>query len=398
MGSALKKFNEGFVPKYQDILTKTLIAMRVANTRLESHLTWGKKVRRAILNTDGLIVRDIVRYADRTIPVLEDDEEYLEIDKQKGVDFKLDDWDKLQNGPLKAGEEAGKRCALKLKTYIDADVFSETRKAHATFTGTDIAGGTANAPIALSTTNLGEVISNIQAKLLANNVNQSGDLVLVGDPWMASIVNQTIIGKNISLTDLTLKNGYSGPLVGFKFYISNNLTGTAELTLGKAVTANDTVKIGGVTFKFVAALADPGDVLAGAGHADSRANLIAAINGAAGADTTYTELSADDRLKLNNLRISAEGEGTIVRITGIGSGRLTVSETLTDSDNKFTKNMIHCYAGRAKQVDLVVQDDVSPTVRPEPRQRTNNVLTDVLYGMKTFKDSKENFLDVQIAA
>jgi len=400
MSAALTKFKEGFVPRYQDVLEKSLVAMKIGNSRLESHLTWGKKVKRAILDTDGLVVRDITRYSDRTISTLADNEEYLEIDKQKGVDFKLDDWDKLQNGPLKAGEEAGRRCALKLRTFIDADVLAETRNAHATFMTDDIAGGTNGTPISLSTLNLAEVIANAQAKLIANNVEQSGDMVWVVDPWIASIVNQTLIGKNISLTDLTFKNGYSGPVVGFKMFISNNLTGDVKLNISEDVTANDTVTVGGVTFKFVASLstpAAPGEVLAGANAAASRANLIAAINGTAGAGTTYTEVSATDRAKLTNLRISAAAITNGMTITGIGAGRLTVAETLTHANNIFSLNQIHCYIGKAKQIDLVAQQDVKPDVRPEPRQKTNNVLTDALYGLKTFADSKQNFLDMRIA-
>jgi len=59
--------------------------------------------------------------------------------------------------------------------------------------------------------------------------------------------------------------------------------------------------------------------------------------------------------------------------------------------------MIHCYAGRKKGVDMVIQSDINPDPRPEPRQKTVNFLIDALYGYKTFADGARTFLDLQIA-
>jgi hypothetical protein len=77
--------------------------------------------------------------------------------------------------------------------------------------------------------------------------------------------------------------------MGYDFYVSNQLTSTAELVLSQDVTANDTVTIAGVVFKFVASLTSPavaGEVVAGANAAASRANLVTLIN--APATTTAT--------------------------------------------------------------------------------------------------------------
>ncbi len=394
--STLTAFREGFSPKYQDILNKTLIGMKLANTRLEKDLAWGKKVHRAIIDLSDTEVRDVTRYTDRTIGTVGDSSEYIEVDKQKAVDFKIDNWDKLQNGPLKVGEEAGKQCALKLRRYIDADIFSEVLNAFDSFDDGDIAG-TAGNGITLSTTNLAQVFAELQAKLLSNNIEESGDLAVVVDPYVASIVNQTIIGKNIQLTDLTLKNGYAGPLLGFSMYISNNLTYTASLAFGTNPTANDTVTIAGVTFKFVASPAAAGDIDIGADAAGSLANLVAAINGAAGAGTAYIELSAANRKKLTTARVVATNATTAMTIKAIGAGRISVSETLTAAGDVWSKKMIHCFAGRMKSIDVVVQQDVMPDLRKEPRQKTVNVLTDALYGLKTFSDGAQRFLDLQIA-
>lgn len=397
---SLAQFRTAFSPKFQDILTKSLIGWKIGNTRFESQLTWGTTVQRNILDVSGLVVRDVVRYTDRTIGTLSDSSETIVVNKQKAVDFALDSWDALQMKPLQLGENAGKQCALKLRRYIDADILYETVNAYDTFDDGDIAG-TAGNPITLAagaSENISTTFTNLAAKLQANNVDDNGDMVLVIDPYIAALINQLIIGKNISLTDLTLKNGYAGPLLGFKVYISNNLTSTAILTLTEQPSNTNTVVINGVTFTFVSSLGSTaGNVEIGSDAATSQARLIAAVNGAAGAGSTYVALSTADRNKLTDSRVVATSVGTTMVITATGAGRITYTETITHATDVWSKKMLHCYAGRAKAVDAVIQQDVVSEPRKEPKQKTVNMLTDALYGLKTFADGAQKFLDLQIA-
>ncbi|MDQ5987381.1 MAG: hypothetical protein CSYNP_03121 [Syntrophus sp. SKADARSKE-3] len=397
MSALVTKFVEGFQPRYQDVLWKTLVARVVTNFALKSDLKYGAKVRRPILTTD-FTVEDVVRYVDRTMQTFSDDEEYIEIDKQKGVDTKIDDWDKLQAGPLQTGEVIGERAAKKLKQYMDADAFYETVNAYDTFDDGDIAGTDGN-PITLAagtSGNVGKTFANLLAKLTAHDV-ESDNLVAVVDPFHAAIINQDLIGKNTQLADLTFKNGYAGPVVGFSMFISNNLTGQVNLKVGTNPTAGDTVTIAGVVFTFVASPSAAGDVDIGGSAAVSVDNLVAAINGGAGAGTAYVEVSAANRKTLSKIkRITAVDNTTYITIYGKGAGRLSYSETLTAAGDVFEKHLVHCYVGRRGMIDMIAQQDVKPDVRPEPKQKTNNILTDSLYGVKTFTDSKQNFLDLQM--
>lgn len=392
---SLTNFRTAFSPKFQDILTKSLIGMKVANTRLESELSWGTTVQRNILDLSTTQVRDVVRYSDRTIATLSDSAETIVVNRQKAVDFAIDSWDTLQMKPLQVGETAGKQCALKLRRYIDADILAETLNGYDSFDDGDIAG-TAGNGIALTTSNLGQVMAELQAKLQANNLEDNGDLVLVIDPYVASIINQTIIGKNIALTDLTLKNGYAGPLLGFKTYISNNLTFTGILTVSDQVSEGNTVVIAGVTFTFNATPSGAGSVDIGSDAAGSLDNLILAVNGGA-VGTTYIALSAADRAKLTDMRVVATKVGTTMVIKATGSGRIACTETITHANDVWSKKMLHCYAGKAKAIDVIVQQDVMPEPRKESKQKTVNMLTDALYGLKTFADGAQKFLDLEIA-
>lgn len=396
MSNTITQFKEGFEPKYQDILHKSLIGRVLASFGLQSNLAWGKKVHRPKVDVSGLKVRDITRYTDRTMNPITDADQYLEIDKQKGVDFSIDDWDKLQTGPLQLGETAGKEAALRLKTYVDADILAESLNAAQTFDDGDI-GGTSGNGITLATgssSNVAKVFTNLLAKLQSANV-QDSNIATTLDPYLLAIINQEIFGKNISLTDTVLKNGYSGPVLGFDTYMSNNHTYTAELALGTVPTADDTVTINGVVFKFVASPTAEGDVDIGTDAATSVDNLVAAINGAAGDGTTYVEVTAADRLKLD--RIVATDGTTKITLKGTGTGRITVSETLTAAGDIWSKKKLHCYAGRRGGIDVVMQQDVKPTFRDEPKQKTTNVLTDALYGIKTFDDGAAKFIDLQFA-
>ena len=85
-------------------------------------------------------------------------------------------------------------------------------------------------------------------------------------------------------------------------------------------------------------------------------------------------------------------------LIGTGSGRLTVSETLTDGTDAWTLNIIHAYYGKKGAIDLVVQDMKEVDMRPTADRRGTNVFSSYLAGIKTFADGAKKFLDVHIVA
>jgi hypothetical protein len=395
---ALSVFNEEFQLRYQDVLTKTLVAREIATTELRSNLKYGDTVHRPKIDTSLLKVRDVTRYSDRTIPQISDADQTMTIDQQKAVDFAMDDWDKLQAGPLSPQEKAGEIAGDILSQYIDADVLYQTVNAQNVFDTGNLTGTTSNGtPITMSTTNAPQIPTQLFALLAANNI-RGGQLKMVVDPYAVSMFQQLLIGKNIDLAGNVLKNGNVGPLVNFGLIVSNNLTGEAVLTGTSTFSDGEIITIGGVPFTMKTTLgATAGNVLIGANLAASLANLEAAINGAAGAGTTYVELSAANRLIITDtLRITATDTATTLTIVGKGSGRLSLAETAANAS--WTSNFVHAYAGLAGGIDLVVQQDVRLDEREEPKQRTTNYLTDALYGVKVFDDRKKTFVDLRIAA
>jgi hypothetical protein len=216
------------------------------------------------------------------------------------------------------------------------------------------------------------------------------------DPYHASVLYQTIIGKNIDMAGNALKNGYSGPVLGYSLYISNNLKANATLTVGTQAINNDTVTVAGVTFTFKTTLtATAGEVLIGASATTSRQNLMNAVNGGAGAGSTYVALSTADRNKVTAARISCTEVSTTLVFTGFG--RFAVAETLTAGGDVWSNKYINCFCGKTGSIELVLQQEVETTLRQEPKQKTTNVLVDALYGIKTFSDGASNFMNVKFS-
>ncbi len=394
MADQLTYFKEGFSSRYQDVLTKVLVSDKVANRKLDSELSEGKKYSRFILDMSGVRVRTETRYSNRTVDKIADSTEYIEIDQEKYMGFPMHKWEKLQNGALKAGEEAGKQMAQTFKEYVDADIFAQTLNAYDSFDDGDIGGVDGNG-LDFSVNNIPKVASLLPAKLKSHKV-PTGNMCYVLDPIMVANIEQTLLGKDISTTDNTFKNGFSGNLVKFEVYESNNLTYTAKLTPTTNPLNTETIVIGGVTFTFVDDIGvAAGNVHIGATTADTIDNLVALINDPATTTAQGVKLSDADIIKIRDTYRCAATDGTTyMTIKCVGSGRLVVSETL--SDGAWSLKKLHCYAGKKNQIHIVMQQDVEPDVRPEPLQPVNNIFVDGLYGLKFFDDCKQKVLDLQV--
>lgn len=103
------------------------------------------------------------------------------------------------------------------------------------------------------------------------------------------------------------------------------------ITLGANPTANDTVTIADKTYKFVSALSTANDIKIGSDVAGTVANIVAAVNGAAGSGTTYgtgTEANAYVTATAGTGKVDLE-----VKTAGaIGNG-LALSASFTSGSN-----------------------------------------------------------------
>lgn len=406
MVANLDAFKTAFSNTYQEIFQKVPVGVKIANTRLESDLYYGKALERVSIDISQAQVEDITAYVDMTGQTVSDTAETITVNQNKGIMFQLSEREMVQAGPLNPGEFIGMELAKKVGLYFDADVLFETTQALFDFDNGDLTTtNSSGTPITLNSTTVPQMVMRLPAKL-RNKTNQvltaGSNLAFVIDSYGIADMFQYLLGKNADFVNALFQNGYVNEQVaGAKVYVSENLTGEAVLALATNPTANDTVSVGGVTFTFVATPTNPGDVDIGGDADTSRANLAAAINGGAGAGTAYIEVSAANRTTLSKtLRITATNDNTAntLTIVGKGSGRLTVAETLTAVADVWSKNFIHAYFGKEGAIDAVMQKDVKADMRPEPKQPTTNIISRILYGIETFTDGKQKFLDVHISA
>lgn len=121
-------------------------------------------------------------------------------------------------------------------------------------------------------------------------------------------------------------------------------------------------------------------------------NLAAAINGAAGAGTTYVEVSAADRAKLKGVRANLNGSTGVLTT----SGAVVVStEDSTITVGNATEHAMLCRPGA---IDLVMQQNIDVRRTPLPKQKADYYIISCLYGVKTFKEGEERMVDIKIAA
>lgn len=194
-------------------------------------------------------------------------------------------------------------------------------------------------------------------------------------------------------------NGYIMSYMGYDFYVSNQLTSTAVLSLATQPTANDTVTIAGVTFTFVASPSAAGDVDIGANVDATRANLATLINAPSTTTATGVALSTANA-SLFKARISAVNDNTAdtLTVTGKGLGVLDVSKSLTDGTDTWTaaSQLQHNLFGVKGNPYLIIQRMPKVVERPVPDKMGSNYLNSVLFGTKTFQDNSYAMVDVTI--
>ena len=399
---SLTNFKTQFDNSYEEIFQKVLVAKEIMNTRFEPVLKYGQAVERFAVDISGVRVRNVTRGAASTIDTVTDSNELLTVNLEKEAVFHVSDGEVTQAGPLNPGEFIGGQIAIKVAQDLDARCFGEVLNALYAFDNGDlttlVSSGT---PITLTSTTVPQMVSRMPAKLRHfNNQLVNTNMVFVVDSYAAADITQYLLGKNIDLAEYVFKNGYTGDVSTAQMYISENLTGTAVLSSPQTPTDGDTVTIGGVTFTFNTSLGGAGSVLISGSADAARANLVALIN-APGTTTTYgTALSAANQLILtDNLKLTATNDNTAdtATIVGIGSGRLVLSGTLTNTNNTWSKNFISAYFGKRGAIDLVVQDIKPVDMRVTADRRGTNVFSSYLAGLKTFADGAKKFLNVKIA-
>jgi hypothetical protein len=406
MGLTISK--EQFENSYQTIFQDVLVAMEVCNTELRTLLEYGSSVARPRAIIDGVRVRDYTAGSNYTIDQTADEKESLIVNKLKVAVVRVDRTEKVQMKNLSPSEFFGTQIALKVSTYVDGDALALSR-GFATFDAGNI-GGTAGQPIDLGGTSPANPVEKTSAKAYATVRSLVKGKLLTNMVWVidslaAGDIEVTLMGKSIELATAVWKNGFAGPLRTASLYVSENLAADFSIEFTTQPTAGQTLVIGAFTYTFVATIGSTeGNVLIGAAAANTRANLVAALNMGAGAGTTYvawTDVSPTYNQSLwAELRLTATDNvaGTQVDVVTIGSGRLAISGTALATIGGLNYSFINSPYMVKGAFDVVAQEKIEGESIPDPFQMADIVRSFTMYGVKLFKDGIKQGVNVKIKA
>lgn len=390
-----------FSPEYrslriQRLLKKSLVSRDIANMEERALLSNGIKVHRPYHS--DIKVNTYVKGTAVTPQDITATDEYLTVDQTKEATVYVDQVDIIQN-KYDVANSLTDRITYALKRDIDGAFLREVANAALTLDDADF-GGSSGTAITASTSNIVKLFALAEAKMNQNNIEDTKPRYAVITPALKAIVQQSLIFNGFRKADegldgMFLGNGFMGRYMNFNIYSSNNVMHTCVLTSTNAPSATDTVTIAGVTFTFVSTLGSTAGNVLFTDEATSLDNLAAAINGGTGAGTTYVEVSAANRLKLNQLWVIATSDSTHT---------LTVKTqwptTYAEAHDNWTwgTQYASCLFGQMNTIDMVIQADVTVQQNKVPDKTGYNYLCFDLYGIKTFTEGANRNMQVKIVA
>lgn len=264
--------------------------------------------------------------------------------------------------------------------------------------------GAGNTTLTVDTTSIFDIFEEADTKLGSVDAPFDNRVAIFG-PHVIATIRKAKSQRETGLGDMVLSNGVVGPWAGYKVIQNNNLPYKATLTMDTNPTAADTVTIAGVTFEFVAALANVSStsyiaVVIGNAVADTRLNLKNAIEGnAASKGTTWAEatgsVGTNHRFVLSEKRGIAITNAQAMALTGFGD--IVVSESFTAATNVWSAQEQTAIMGVAGMIDLVLQIQEIDTTKKE-KGFADLVKSLIGVGAKMFDDGARVAIKVRVNA
>lgn len=226
-------------------LYKSLVAMEVANTRLESELKYADTIH--VPRFGDLSAQTYTPGTTITATAQDWAFDTLVVSAYKHVTFYVDDPRSLTVNVDQARELAGE-AAYRLRDAIDQHVFGNITGSDgfAPADDSDLLGGTNAKPVSAGTANIINLFAGARKVLRQRNVEETGDWCAVVTPKIAADIEIKAANVGFNVADATLRNGYAGDFMGFQVYISNNLPTGSMTAIAPTVTIDGTT-YGGVT-------------------------------------------------------------------------------------------------------------------------------------------------------
>ena len=237
---------------------------------------------------------------------------------------------------------------------------------------THVIQGAGNTTLTVDTTSIFDIFEEADTKLGSVDAPFENRIAIFG-PHVVATIRKAKSQRETGMGDMVLSNGVIGNWNGYKIIQNNNLPYTASLKVATKPTAGDTVTIAGVTFEFVAALANVSStsyiaVVIGADEASARLALKNAVIGdVASKGTTWAEatgvVGTNHRFVLSEKRGISITNAEDMVLTGFGD--IVVSETLTAEADIWSGQEQTAVMGNAGMIDLVLQIQEIETTKKE---------------------------------
>ena len=381
---------DAFSPEYwsartQRLLKKKLIAREIASMEEQATLRDGDMVHRPYYS--DVVVNNYTKGVDVTVQDVSATDEYLIVNKSKEATVYIDEIDVKQN-KYDAANKYIDRMTYALKKDIDGAFLQEVLNAQYTMTDGDM-GGTPGNPVTVSVANAFKLFTLTEAKMNANDIEDTKPWFFVITPDVKANIQQTNLVNWFQQADAALRGtlkgmGYLGTWGNFNIFVSNNVAHSNEVTVS-SLAAADTLTVNGVTITFAAAPAAAGECK------PTLAALKGMINGVMATAGDYVEFDAADRAKLLAVNAKAIDDGTDVTIVTAGHVAYAQSGVTLGGE------IAHCWAGQYGCSDMVIQKDVAVQKNKEPKKTGYNYLCWTLYGIKTFTEGAKRCIDVLVA-
>ena len=381
---------DAFSPEYwsartQRLLKKKLIAREIASMEEQATLRDGDMVHRPYYS--DVVVNNYTKGVDVTVQDVVATDEYLVVNKSKEATVYIDEIDVKQN-KYDAANKYIDRMTYALKKDIDGAFLKEVINAEYSMSDGDL-GGTPGNPVTVSVANVFSLFTYTEAKMNANDIEDTKPWFFVITPEVKAAIQQTNLVNWFNQADAALRGtlkgmGYLGTWGNFNIFVSNNVAHSNKVTVS-SLAASDTLTINGVTITFKAAPAAAGECK------PTMAALEGMLNGVMATAGDYVEFDAADRAKLIAAGVSAIDDGTDVTILTNGT------TTYAQSGVTLGGEVAHCWAGQYGCTDMVIQKDVAVQKNKEPKKTGYNYLCWTLYGIKTFTEGAKRCIDVLVA-
>ena len=381
---------DAFSPEYwsartQRLLKKKLIAREIASMEEQAILRDGDMVHRPYYS--DVVVNNYTKGVDVTVQDVAATDEYLVVNKSKEATVYIDEIDVKQN-KYDAANKYIDRMTYALRKDIDGAFLQEVLNAEYTMDDGDM-GGTPGNPVTVSVANAFKLFTLTEAKMNANDIEDTKAWFFVITPDVKAAIQQTNLVNGFQQADAALRGtlkgmGYLGTWGNFNIFVSNNVAHSNEVTMS-SVAAADTLTINGATITFAASPSAAWECK------PSLAALKGMINGVMATAGDYVEFDAADRAKLLAVNAKAIDDGTDVTI--VTAGHVDYSQ----SGVTLGGEIAHCWAGQYGCSDMVIQKDVAVQKNKEPKKTGYNYLCWTLYGIKTFTEGAKRCINVLVA-